>query len=119
MEYFLDILRESYVVLCDVFQGDYTIIETIGSYAYISVEVCTQLLQDIFKTYFAKLYAAFCYKLVGPLYDYRAAQQGLKYTEDLTFRVVTRCGILYKGIDTVNEVVYISIDKVLSIYYDS
>ena len=39
-EYFLDILRESYIVFCDVFQGNYTIIETTGSYTYISIEAC-------------------------------------------------------------------------------
>ena len=38
MEYFLEILREGYIVPCDVFQGNYTVIETIGSRAYIGIE---------------------------------------------------------------------------------
>ena len=38
-EYFLDILRESYIILYDVFQGNYTIIEAIGSYTCIDVEI--------------------------------------------------------------------------------
>ena len=38
MEYFLDILQESYIVLYDVFQGDCAVIEATGSYTYIGVE---------------------------------------------------------------------------------
>ena len=30
-----------------------------------------------------------------------------------------RCSILYKGINIVNEVVDVSVDKVLSIYYNT
>ena len=119
MEYFLDILREGYIVLCDVLQSNYTVVKATGSYTYIGVEARIQLLQDVFKTYFTKLYAAFNSKLVGLLYNYRATQQGLKYTEDLTFRIVIHCSILYKGINTVNKVMYISVDEVLSIYYDA
>ena len=37
-EYFLDILRKSYIVLCNVFQGDYTVIEMTGSYTCIGIE---------------------------------------------------------------------------------
>ena len=44
MEYFLDILREGYIVFCDILQGDYTVIEVTGSYTRISVEACMQLL---------------------------------------------------------------------------
>ena len=119
MEYFLDVLREGYIVFRDIFQGNYTVIEATGSRTRINVEAYTQLLQDIFKTYFAKLYIAFCHKLVGLLHNYRATQQGLEYTEDLAFRVVTYINILYKGINTVNEAIYVSIDKVLSVYYNS
>ena len=119
IEHFLDILQESYIVLYDVFQGNYTIIEATGSRAYIGVEVYIQFLQNIFETYLTKLYVAFSYKLVSLLYNYRAAQQGLEYTEDLAFYVITRYSVLYKGINIVNKAIYINIDKVLSIYYDS
>ena len=30
-----------------------------------------------------------------------------------------RYSIFYKGIDMVNEIVYVSVDKVFSVYYDS
>ena len=39
MEHFLDILREGYIVFCDVFQGNYTVVEAIGSYTRVGVEV--------------------------------------------------------------------------------
>ena len=38
-EYFLDILREGYIILYDVLQGDYTVIEATGSCARIGIEV--------------------------------------------------------------------------------
>ena len=38
MEYFLDILREGYIILCNVLQGNYTVIKATGSYAYIGIE---------------------------------------------------------------------------------
>ena len=38
-EYFLDILREGYIVLYNVLQGNYTVIKATGSYTYISVEM--------------------------------------------------------------------------------
>ena len=41
MEHFLDVLREGYIVLYDVLQGDYSVIEAIGSYTCISVEART------------------------------------------------------------------------------
>ena len=37
-EYFLDILQESYIVIYDVLQGNYTIIKATGSYTRISVK---------------------------------------------------------------------------------
>ena len=76
-------------------------------------------MQNIFKTYLVKLYIAFYSKLVGLLYNYRAAQQGLEYAENLAFYVVIYSSILYKAIDTVNKAMYVSIDKVLSVYYDA
>ena len=119
MEYFLDILRKGYIVFYNILQGDYTIIEMIDSYTYIAIETCIQFLQNIFKTYFTKLRAAFSHKLVSLLYNYRASQQGLEHTKNLAFCVVTCYSILYKGINVVNEVIYVSVDKVLSIYYNS
>ena len=78
-EYFLDILQEGYIVFYDIFQGNYTIIEVIGSHTHIGVKARAQFLQNIFKTHFTKLYVAFSYKLVGLPHDYRASQQGLKH----------------------------------------
>ena len=72
-EHFLDVLQESYIVFYNILQGNYTIIEATGSHTRINVEARIQLLQDIFKTHFTKLYVAFYYKLVGPPHDYRAA----------------------------------------------
>ena len=40
-EYFLDILQESYIILYDILQGNYTVIEATGSYTRISVETYT------------------------------------------------------------------------------
>ena len=37
-EHFLDILRKGYIVFYNILQGNYTIIETTGSRARISVE---------------------------------------------------------------------------------
>ena len=39
MEYFLDILREGYIVFYNVLQGNYTIIKAMDSRIYINVEV--------------------------------------------------------------------------------
>ena len=38
MEYFLDILRKGYIVLCNILQGNYTIVEAIGSYTRVGIE---------------------------------------------------------------------------------
>ena len=39
VEYFLDVLREGYIVLCDVLQGDCSVIEATGSRARIGIKV--------------------------------------------------------------------------------
>ena len=38
IEYFLDVLREGYIILCDILQGNYSVIEAIGSRTYIGIE---------------------------------------------------------------------------------
>ena len=40
-EHFLDILRESYIVFCNILQGNYTVIKVTGSRARISIETYT------------------------------------------------------------------------------
>ena len=37
-EHFLDVLREGYIILYDVLQGNYTVVEATGSRAYIGIE---------------------------------------------------------------------------------
>ena len=40
-EYFLDILQEGYIILYNILQGDYTVIEVTGSRTYIGIEAYT------------------------------------------------------------------------------
>ena len=37
-EHFLDILQESYIILYDILEGNYTIIKATGSHTYIDIE---------------------------------------------------------------------------------